>query len=74
MIRVGIFPHSSQVSECGANLSKLRRTEGCQDLGIAADVLGLALDIANLQHELVRLPYDGNYGKFDEREQLWTGM
>ncbi len=73
-IRVGVFPHGNQMTECAPYLRKLQPTEECTDIGMAADILGNALEIAQIPYKVVPLKFDGQYGKFDEKLDTWTGL
>ncbi len=72
-LRIGIFPRTSQISECVLALATLRPTGTCPELGISADVLGIALDIAKIPYVLVSIKFDGSFGSYDAEQDKWTG-
>ncbi len=72
-IRVGVFSYANQMTECAPYVRRLQPTEECRDIGMGANILGNALEIAQIPYEVVPLIFDGQYGKFEEELGVWTG-
>ncbi len=74
MLKVGVFPYHQLITECALSLEKLEpNNRQCRDVGLGAEILGTALNVARIPHFVVPLKFDGNTGSYDENEQKFTG-
>ncbi len=74
-LNIAIFAEPPLIEPCVLNLPTLATTKSCQYLGIGAEILGTALEIAQLPYQLVKFH---NYstddiGVYDEMEDRWSG-
>ncbi len=75
-LKIAVFPIAPYIESCVLDLSELRPTKRCPQLGLGAEVLGMALEMARLPYSLVKLPnYNASSdgGVFDEQSGNWSG-
>ncbi len=76
-VRIGLFSYPGVIENCVLNRSKLTADKHCPNLGIGADLLGRALDIANVSYKLVPFfnlnPESYGFGSYDPDTGTWHG-